>query len=85
MIYLAMTRSMLHWLRATRMDPRLGMSCTASCILAVLQNTRNLPLYTIARAAHSGSDGAVAKAGYPSDDIAPTSVPVVCSTEMHAR
>lgn len=62
------------------------MSCTASCILAVLQNTRNLPLlYTIARAAHSGSDGAVAKAGYPSDDIAPTSVPVVCSTEMHAR
>jgi hypothetical protein len=36
MIYLATTRPMLHRLRATRMDPRLGMSCTASCILAVL-------------------------------------------------
>jgi len=84
MIYLAMTRLMLHRLGATRMDPRLGMPCTASYILAVLENTRNLPPYTIARAAHSDSDGAIASAGYPSDDIAPTSVPVVCSTVRRA-
>jgi len=85
MIYLAMTRPMLHRLGATRMDPRLGMPCTASYILAVLENTRNLPPYTIARAAHSGADGAIAIAGYLSDDTAPTSIPVVCATVMRAR
>jgi hypothetical protein len=49
----------------TEMDPRLGKPCTASYILAVLWNTRSLPLYIFACAAHSSSNGAIAHARYP--------------------